>query len=211
MEWLEPGQAQLIGVVGSTLIALSMLMNNIWRLRWINLVGASTMAVYGLAIGAVPVLVLNLFITCVDVFYLVQLDRSKDTFTTLPFPDERYPYLRRFLEFHREDIARYQPDFSLEAIDNPKGFFILRNMLSVGLFVYEARGETLQVHLDYVIPDYRDLRNARFAYEDQREGFLDAGYRHYRATSTTNAHNRYLQRVGFRLSVDDPSQMERPI
>jgi hypothetical protein len=211
VEWLEPGQAQLIGYVGSTLIALSMLMNNIWRLRWINLVGASTMAIYGFAIGAVPVLALNLFITCVDVFYLVQLDRSKDTFTTLPFPDERYPYLRRFLEFHGEDIAKYQPDFSLDALDNPKGFFILRNMLSVGLFVYEERGEVLQVHLDYVIPDYRDLRNAHFAYEDQRDGFLEAGHRQYRTTSKTNAHSRYLQRVGFRVSAGDPSQMERPI
>jgi hypothetical protein len=157
------------------------------------------------------VLALNLFITCVDVFYLVQLDRSKDTFTALPFPDERYPYLRRFLEFHGEDIAKYQPDFSLDALNNPKGFFILRNMLSVGLFVYEERGEVLQVHLDYVIPDYRDLRNAHFAYEDQREGFLEAGYRQYQTTSKTNAHSRYLQRVGFRVSAGDPSQMERPI
>ena len=211
MEWLEPDQAQFIGYVGSALIALSMLMNNIWRLRWINLAGASTMAIYGFAIGAVPVLGLNLFITCVDVFYLVQLDRRRDTFTTLPFPDQRYPYLRRFLEFHREDIAKYQPDFSLDALNKPRGFFILRNMLSVGLFVYEERGETLQVHLDYVIPDYRDLRNARFAYEDQQEGFLEAGYTHYRATCKTNAHSRYLQRVGFRVSADDPSLMERPI
>ena len=211
MDWLEPGQAQLIGYAGSALIALSMVMNNIWRLRWINLVGASTMAVYGFAIGALPVLALNLFITCVDIFYLVQLDRRRDTFTTLAFPDEHYPYLRRFLEFHSDDIAKYQPDFSLDALDRPKGFFILRNMLSVGLFVYEERGETLQVHLDYVIPDYRDLRNARFAYEAQQESFLEAGCTRYRATCKTNAHSRYLQRVGFRVSADEPSQMERPI
>ena len=211
MDWLEPGQAQVIGYVGSALIALSMLMNNIWRLRWINLVGASTMAVYGFAIGALPVLALNLFISCVDVFYLIQLDRRRDTFTALAFPDERYPYLRRFLEFHGEDIAKYQPDFSIDSLENPKGFFILRNMLSVGLFVYEEHGETLLVHLDYVIPDYRDLRNAHFAYEAQQQGFLDAGFKRYQATSKTNAHGRYLRRVGFQLSADDSSKMERPI
>ena len=113
MDWLQLEQAQWIGIIGSALIALSMLMNNIWRLRWINLVGASTMALYGFAIDAPPVWALNLFITSVDVFYLVQLSRRADTFTTLPFPDERYPYLRRFLEYHREDMARYQPDFAL--------------------------------------------------------------------------------------------------
>ena len=211
MDWLQPENAQLVGYVGSTLIALSMLMNNIWRLRWINLVGASTMAVYGFAIDALPVLALNLFIACVDVYYLIQLDRRRDTFTALPFPDERYPYLRRFLEFHGEDIARYQPDFDLNAIEQPRGFFILRNMLSVGLFVYEVHGDTLRVHLDYVIPDYRDLRNAHFAYDDQREGFRAAGYSQYRATAKTTAHSKYLRKVGFTTCPEDPSQMERPI
>ena len=84
-------------------------------------------------------------------------------------------------------------------------------MLSVGLLVYEVRGDTLQVHLDYVIPDYRDLRNARFAYDDQRQGFLDSGYRRYRATSKTNAHGRYLRKVGFQICPEEPGQMERAI
>jgi len=211
LDWLDPNHAQIIGYAGSTLIALSMLMNNIWRLRWINLVGASTMGLYGFLIGEIPVLALNLFITSVDIFYLNQLSRKKDIFTTLPFPDENYPYLRRFLEFHAQDIAKYQPDFSLERVENPKGFFILRNMLSVGLFVYEERDETLLVHLDYSIPDYRDLKNAYFAYVDQRQGFLDSGFTHYRATGKSSAHSRYLRRLGFRQSASDPSQLERPI
>ena len=31
---------QLVGYVGSVLVAVSLMMNNIWRLRWINLIGA---------------------------------------------------------------------------------------------------------------------------------------------------------------------------
>jgi EamA domain-containing membrane protein RarD len=58
MAWVD-----IIGYAGSVLIAVSITMNNIWKLRWINLFGAGTFAVYGLIVKAYPVFVLNSFIT----------------------------------------------------------------------------------------------------------------------------------------------------
>ena len=61
MEWQE-----IVGYTGSVLIALSLMMKNIVRLRKVNLFGASTFAIYGLLVDASPVLVLNSFIALVD-------------------------------------------------------------------------------------------------------------------------------------------------
>jgi len=54
---------QIIGYGGSFLIALSLSMKSISRLRKINLIGASTFAFYGFLMGAYPVLILNSFIS----------------------------------------------------------------------------------------------------------------------------------------------------
>ena len=53
---------QIIGYTGSVLVAVSLMMSNIVRLRWINLFGAGTFAIYGLLINAYPVFALNGFI-----------------------------------------------------------------------------------------------------------------------------------------------------
>jgi hypothetical protein len=200
MDHLTANAATYLGYAGSLLVALSMTMNNIWRLRLINLAGASTMATYGYLIESVPVLLLNLFIVCIDLAYIVELKRRVEQFRIMAFPSHSYPYLQAFLEFYRKDIERYQPEFSLPSIANPKGFFILRNMVSVGLFIYSERENSIEIHLDYVVPNYRDLKNAHFAYDRHIDRFVAAGFRQAVMTSSVPEHQRYLQRVGFRRS-----------
>lgn len=70
MQWLE-----LYGYLGSALIAISLMMSNIRKLRWINLIGAGTFASYGLLIQAWPVAVLNGFIVLINVVHLLQMHR----------------------------------------------------------------------------------------------------------------------------------------
>ena len=64
MDYLE-----FIGYAGSVLVAVSLMMSNIVRLRWINLFGAATFSAYGLLINAYPVFALNGFIVLVDLYY----------------------------------------------------------------------------------------------------------------------------------------------
>lgn len=70
MNWLE-----FYGYLGSALIAISLMMGDIRKLRWINLVGAGTFASYGLLIGSWPVAILNGFIVLIDVVHLWQIHR----------------------------------------------------------------------------------------------------------------------------------------
>ena len=64
---------ELIGYVGSLLVALSLSMKNIRLLRRINLLGAFTFSMYGLLIGAMPVFVLNGYIVVIDIYYLYKM------------------------------------------------------------------------------------------------------------------------------------------
>lgn len=80
MQWLE-----LYGYLGSALIAISLMMSNIRKLRWINLIGAGTFASYGLLIQAWPVAVLNGFIVLINLVHLWQIYRRPAVKTTVHF------------------------------------------------------------------------------------------------------------------------------
>ncbi len=65
-----------LGYLASVLVALSMTMRSLLKLRVINLIGAILFAIYGLVIGALPVAALNFFIVLVNIYYLHQLFRT---------------------------------------------------------------------------------------------------------------------------------------
>ncbi len=67
---------EILGYAASVLVAVSLMMGSMVRLRWINLAGALLFAVYGYILGAYPVLVVNVFIAGVNLFYLWRLRRS---------------------------------------------------------------------------------------------------------------------------------------
>ena len=64
-----------VGYLASVVVAISLMMSNIKKLRWWNLIGAALFVAYGLAIGALPVALVNFFIVLIDAFYLVKLYR----------------------------------------------------------------------------------------------------------------------------------------
>jgi hypothetical protein len=65
-----PYYLELLGYLASILIAISLMMRSLNKLRIINLVGSLLFTVYGSIIGAYPVAVLNAFIVLVNVYYL---------------------------------------------------------------------------------------------------------------------------------------------
>ena len=153
---------ELIGYTGSVLVALSLMMKNIWWLRRINLLGGATFALYGLLLNAYPVFVLNGFIALVDVYYLFEMKRKKEYFSLAQVKNFDNTLFHRFIEFYLEDILKFFPEFSKEKLNEGKTYFILRNVVPVGLINYKIiSGNKAKIELDYAIPDYRDLKNAR--------------------------------------------------
>ena len=188
---------EIIGYIGSFLIALSLTMKNIWMLRRINLLGAATFAIYGGLIGAYPVLALNSFIAVVDIYYLWGMYKKKDYFTLLPTNGPQGKFLIKFLDFYGKDIEAIFPKFKKEEHPNAQFYFILRNMIPTGLFVFEEEdSETIHILLDYAIPDYRDLKNAKFLYFTA-DFMKEKGYKKLITESHHAIHDRYLKALGF--------------
>ena len=188
---------ELIGYAASLLIALSLLMSSIVRLRLINLAGAICFVVYGLFTGAYPVAVVNFVIIVINLYYLSQIYSTQEYFTLLEIKQDS-EYLKAFLEFHGKDIQHFLPDFTYLPNEASLIFFILRDLVPVGLFMADVRGGgALWVNLDFVIPRYRDFKIGRCLYEQKATFFKDKGIRKIYSASGNPAHTRYLQQMGF--------------
>jgi len=190
---------QIIGYTGSVLIALSLMMSNIVRLRWINLFGAVTFATYGLLIKAYPVFVLNGFIVLVDLFYLIKISHKKDAFELLQIDAHQSPFLKMFVKYHQQEILKYFPNFDLSKLNNPRCIFILRNLMPVGLFICLPYKSMLEIELDFVVKEYRDLKNAHYLFQSRSEIFKEQGFRAFIIMTNIEAHVNYLKKIGFYL------------
>ena len=192
---------ELIGYAASVLIAVSLMMTSILRLRLINLVGSAAFSIYGLLIGAYPVAVLNGFIVLVNAFHLARIFRAKQYFQLLPLkPDSQYlPY---FLKFYGKEIRRILPDFEYRASANQLILFVLRDCAPAGVFIAEPRPDgVLRVVLDFVIPRYRDLKIGRFLFVEQAAFFKERGVKEILISPRTAEFGAYLVKVGFEPAV----------
>ena len=64
---------EYVGYAASILIGISMLMKNIIKLRFINLIGCILFVVYGFIIKAYPVAIVNLVIAFTNIYYIYKL------------------------------------------------------------------------------------------------------------------------------------------
>ena len=188
---------ELFGYAASVLIAISLMMSSILRLRLINLAGAASFAVYGLLIHAYPVAFLNGAIMAVNVYHLSRMVRAKANYQLLKLrPDS--DYLKCFLSFYRHDIQRILPGFDYRPAEKQVTLFILRDCAPVGVFIATEMPEgVLHVVLDFVIPHYRDLKIGRFLFIEQAEFFRERGIKEIVITPRTKAFGAYLVEVGF--------------
>lgn len=193
---------ELIGYLASALIVVSLLMSSILRLRIIGLAGAITFTTYGVLIEAYPIAVANGAIIFIHIFHLSRMLRARANeayFEALEVPADS-PILRRFVDFHREDVERFQPDFPGLRGDE-LALLVLRDAVPAGAVLAHVDGEQAQVTLDYVVPEHRDLRPGRFLWVES-DAFTSRGITRVTTTAPTPEHARYLNSVGFETLGD---------
>jgi len=201
-DWIE-----WLGYTASVVVAVSLMMTNIRRLRWINLVGAIAFTLYGGLLQIYPVLVVNAFIVGVNVYYLLRLALTKEYFHLIPISWDTSIFLPRFIEFYLSDIRKHFPDLELTELRQHRSVFITRNVVPVGLFIYERKeGGIIRIHLDYEIPMYRDFESARYFFREFRNMIQEKGFHTYEAYCNVPIHQRYLKRMKF---VEDPEESGR--
>ncbi|CAN5598954.1 hypothetical protein BH23BAC4_BH23BAC4_00100 [soil metagenome] len=192
---VDPWILELIGYVASALVAISLMMSSILRLRVINLAGAAAFAVYGVLIEAWPVAVVNVFIVGINIYYLRGILGSKEYFRLLDVRPESH-YLRDFLSFYKKEIDTFQPGFSYAPSPELLTVFVLRDMVPAGVLIGRQDGDTLEVLLDFVIPQYRDFKIGRYLF-GQVDFFRQHRIREVVAPTGTREHKQYLERMGF--------------
>jgi len=193
------GLYEIIGYAGSFLVAVSLTMKNIVKLRWVNLAGAFTFAVYGFLIEAYPIFAVNFYITVIDIYYIVQMYSKKDSFSFVGVEYKENSYLAEFLKIYWDDIIKYFPDFKKEELHKLSSHFVLRNLNPAGLFVYEElENNKIKVHVDYAIPEYRDLKNAMYLYSTELNLLKQNKISGLIAETSVEEHRKYLMNIGFK-------------
>lgn len=205
---------EIIGFVASVIIAFSLTMSSIVKLRWYNLAGASIFSVYGFLIGSMPVALLNLFISLANIYYLRLIYAKKEHLKILLIkPDSSY--LDFFLEYHHHDIVKYFPDFPdkipflKKEEEKPFALLILRDAAVAGVVLGKKTSpDELFIFLDYVIPPYRDLKPAKFLYLDNPGFFKEHNIKTVLTSASNSYFIKFLETMGFKKQVNQSDGKE---
>ena len=193
---------EIIGYAASVLIAISLMMKSLIRLRIINGFGGLIFVVYGILIKAYPVAILNGLIVIIDLYYLIRMLRRQDYFTLMKITPSSN-YLHYFLNFHEKDIQRFFPDFSTHLQSDDFAFFILRNSIPAGAVIIRKQESCGKILLDYALSDYRDFKIGGFLYDDNSDTLINLGISALEAKGDMPKHVNYLQEMGFEKIEDN--------
>lgn len=192
------------GYLGSIVVAVSLTMSSIKKLRWYNFVGAAIFSTYGFAIGALPVGLLNLFIVFADIFYLFKMYSQHESFKSIVVkPDD--PYLHYFLDFYKRELKEFFPRFDPKILQdeeenkNTHVFLLLRNAALAGVFIGVKNNQILYQHVDFVTAQYRDLKPGDFIYKENIKVMKDQGINQLICNTDNVNHQKYLLKMGFEL------------
>ncbi|MCR4421276.1 MAG: GNAT family N-acetyltransferase [Spirochaetales bacterium] len=203
---------EILGYLASFIVAISLMMSSVIWLRILNLAGSLIFSIYGFIIKSYPVGFLNLFICLVNVYFLLKMSKTSEYFSLLEVLSNS-SYLQKFIEFYNKDINKFFPLFDFKSknkiLNNLEDkdiryFFILRDLIPAGLIIIEKKENFDYIHLDYVIPAYRDFKIADFLFVKNKNYFFQHGYTKLRTHASHNLHSSYLKKIGFnRIDKDE--------
>jgi hypothetical protein len=91
----------------------------------------------------------------------------------------------------------FNPDLQTGTLIGAECCFILRETLPVSLVAYKrGEEEEITILIDYVIPAYRDFKNAQFFFSNVVNRISGPGSV-FMARGEVQAHTSYLRRMGF--------------
>lgn len=193
---------ELIGYAASLLIAISLMMKSLIRLRVINGLGGLIFVIYGILIRAYPVAILNGLIVIIDLYYLIKMLRQQDYFTLMRITPSSN-YLNYFVGFHKKDIQVFFPNFEHDPQPNDYVFFILRDTVPAGVVMIRKQEDCGKILLDYALSDYRDFKIGGFLYEENADTLINLGISSLEARGETPEHDNYLVKMGFKKIKDN--------
>lgn len=184
---------EVIGYLGSILVVVSMLMSSVVKLRVINTIGSGIFAAYALIIHSYPTALMNICLVGINVHNLMKLNQ-KDQNYDLVEGVRGEGLLRYLLDYYREDIQLYFPDFPADNTAD-RVYIVCHNGNPAGILLgTDSAPGTVQVLLDYSTPTYRDCSIGAYLYAKlPSRGVHTLVY----AGKASRAHAAYLAKMGF--------------
>ena len=154
----------------------------------------------GIVIGSYLISGSGILAALVTLYKLRQHIEKNRPIEVILIPDREDNYLNYFLNYYRKDIAKYFPGFNFKIEDEYLVALLFSNMETVGLIIAEIRDEkTLKICIDYMVPKHRNSQLARTFYQCELRCIDFLGFSHIYIEPQSREHNKYLERIGFRL------------
>ena len=196
---------EFIGYLASALVIAALTRTSVVRLRMFSLAGSITFTIYGSLIGSPPIIITNTAIAIINIWFLRKefaggSDHGIDLGVSHIRADS--PFLHDFVDFHLDDIHRFQPNFTIPQGDDAVALLLTRDGLPAGMVIGRRVGKTLKIDLDYVLSRYRDSRLGRWLYGEGAEVFRADGYTTLSSSGLSDTHRKYLESVGFKPTTE---------
>jgi hypothetical protein len=190
--------AQLPGYLAFIFLAISLLVNNDIKFRWINSLGSLSFIFYGIFINAFPIVLTNAVLLAINIYFLFKIYRRQEKFDLVEFKKDA-AIIPKFLSFYQKDIAAYFPAFEMENKEGYIKFVILRDIVIANIFVarIDANGDAI-VKINYTVPKYRDYKVGRFLFDEGKAFLNEKGIKRIiYNTAIHPKHEKFLQVIGF--------------
>lgn len=189
---------QVLGYLAFLFLAVSLLVNNDIKFRWINSLGSLSFVLYGILINAFPIVLTNGVLLIINIYFLFKIYRRQEKFDLVEFTKDA-SLVPKFMAFYQKDIKSYFPDFNIEERAGEIKFVVLRDIVIANIFVAEVddNGNAF-VKINYTVPKYRDYKVGRFLF-DEGKTFLQAkGIKKLIYTKVHNLnHEKFIKAMGF--------------
>lgn len=183
---------EAFGYLGSLLVLLSMLMTSVVKLRIINTVGSVIFTIYAFIIKSYPTALMNLCLVLINLHFLWKMSRTDKEYEIIK-TDGNDVLLNHLLDYYCDDILKCFPGISYDTKTVDRIYVVLCQGKPVGMTLGNLDGNTLELMLDYSIPEFRDFSIGAYLLSNlKKEGIKKVVYR-----GPDENHLNYLKRLGF--------------
>lgn len=193
------------GYLASFFLILALITNRDLKFRWFSLSGNVAFIVYASLLPSIPVFITNSILLVINIYYLNKIYNRKENFEILDIKGNE-PLILKFLDFHRDDIAGYFPDFHHEQMDNNLNFVVLRDLVTANIFSanVESNGDAI-ININYTVARYRDYKIGKYIFDKEKDFLLSRNVKRIVYKSVSNkGHLQYLKVMGFYQDAHDP-------
>ena len=190
--------APYFGYLASLFLVIALLVVTDAKFRLFNILGNISFITYGIVFQAWPVIITNVILLFINIYYLNKLYSHKEDFDLVAFTGEE-KLAQKFLQFYKDDISSYFPGFIPAMLKSHLNFVVLRDLVIANMFSAElsANGDAT-VNLNYTIKKYRDFKVGDFLFGKGRQWLISNGVKRIIYNSVHNkGHEQFLLRNGF--------------